>query len=125
VDVSSSPIAANATSFKFTLEFVAKANKAGAYSTQGYAGFTVPLQKTFSVAAVGHYCPNFSTSALVCRGGSRNANVTLKRTAVSATASTLQLVWSPPNNLSRHITVTLKYSVASNGDVHITTTSAG
>jgi hypothetical protein len=125
VSIDSPPIAANATSYKFTLEFVAKANKAGALSTKGYATFTVPLRKTFAVGAVGHYRPNYSTTNLMCRGGSRNANVTLKRTAVSSTGSTLQLIWSPPNNTARHIRVTMRYTVASNGDVHISTTSAG
>lgn len=125
VDTSSSTIAANATSYRFVLEYVAKANKAGALSSQAYASFTVPLRKTFAVNAVGHYCPNYSTTNLMCRGGSRNANVTLKRTAVSSTASTLQLIWSPPNNTARKITVTMKYTIASSGDVHITTTTTG
>lgn len=125
VTIGSNALAPNATSYKFVLEYVAKANKAGALSTEAYASFTVPLRTTFAVNAVGHYCPNFNVANDMCRGGSRNANVTLKRTAVAGTGSTVQLIWSPPNNTARKITVTMKYTITSSGDVHITTSTTG
>ena len=125
VTIGSNPIVPNASSYKFVLEYVAKANKAGALSTEAYAAFTVPLQKTFAVNAVGHYCPNFSVANNMCRGGSRNANVTLKRTAVNSTGSTVQLIWSPPSNTARKISVTMKYTITSSGDVHVTTSTTG
>lgn len=125
VPIGSNPIAPNATSYKFVLEYVAKANKAGTLSTEAYASFTVPLRKTFAVNAVGHYCPNFNVAANMCRGGTRNATVTLKRTAVGSTGSTLELIWSPPTNTARKITVTMKYTTTSSGDVHVTTSTTG
>ncbi|MFN2538602.1 MAG: hypothetical protein ABR549_10700 [Mycobacteriales bacterium] len=85
----------------------------------------MPLRTTFAVTAVGHYCPNYSTSSLLCRGGSRNANVSLKRTAISSSSSTLPLLWTPPSTPSRHLTVTMTYTIASNGDAHTRTSTSG